>query len=342
MTNHHHDVAPLKTVRVSAPARLHLGFLDLNGKSGRKFGSIGVAISTFKTTIEAHVAENISIVGIEASSQQCKKILSLVERFYNTLGKSIPENKRGVKLDVQASIPQHAGFGSGTQLALTVGKILSQLYGFDYSAQEIAAQLGRGKRSGIGIASFENGQFIVDGGLGPDTAVPPVLFQQEFPTEWRIVLIMPAMAEGVHGQQEAIAFETLPAFPPESVQTICQLTLMQLLPALLEEDIDRFGKAITHIQALIGDHFSPTQGGRYSSSVVAELIEKIQQHGYTGIAQSSWGPTACVFVNSDTKAKELVILLNNLAVSLFGQDHSLTFIVAQANQCGATIEIKTI
>ena len=30
--------------RVVAPARLHLGFLDLNGSLGRRFGSIGLAI----------------------------------------------------------------------------------------------------------------------------------------------------------------------------------------------------------------------------------------------------------------------------------------------------------
>ncbi len=36
-------------VRVIAPARLHLGFLDLNGGLGRLFGSIGLAIDTPRT-----------------------------------------------------------------------------------------------------------------------------------------------------------------------------------------------------------------------------------------------------------------------------------------------------
>src|SRR5262249_60551106 len=38
--------APLPAnVTVRAPARLHLGFLDLNGGLGRRFGSIGLAVN---------------------------------------------------------------------------------------------------------------------------------------------------------------------------------------------------------------------------------------------------------------------------------------------------------
>jgi predicted sugar kinase len=39
------------TVTVSAAARLHLGFLDLNGGLGRTFGSIGLAIDGFDTRL---------------------------------------------------------------------------------------------------------------------------------------------------------------------------------------------------------------------------------------------------------------------------------------------------
>ena len=38
-------------VSVVAPARLHLGFMDLNGSLGRKFGSVGMAIDSIETDI---------------------------------------------------------------------------------------------------------------------------------------------------------------------------------------------------------------------------------------------------------------------------------------------------
>ena len=36
-----------KSLTISAPARIHIGFLDLEKKSIRKFGSIGLTISDF-------------------------------------------------------------------------------------------------------------------------------------------------------------------------------------------------------------------------------------------------------------------------------------------------------
>ena len=38
------DASPAQCVEVFAPARLHLGFLDLQGGLGRSYGSIGLAI----------------------------------------------------------------------------------------------------------------------------------------------------------------------------------------------------------------------------------------------------------------------------------------------------------
>src|SRR5262249_58900274 len=49
--------APLPAnVTVRAPARLHLGFLDLNGGLGRRFGSIGLALNRPKTSLTLSAA----------------------------------------------------------------------------------------------------------------------------------------------------------------------------------------------------------------------------------------------------------------------------------------------
>ena len=41
------------TISITAPARLHLGFMDLNGSLGRKFGSVGLTIDSIETSITA-------------------------------------------------------------------------------------------------------------------------------------------------------------------------------------------------------------------------------------------------------------------------------------------------
>ena len=295
-----------KKIRISAPARLHLGFLDLNGNEGRKFGSIGMAINSHHTTIEAELASTVTIHSSgTASTSSVNKVRQLVTRFYDTIGQDIPTEQQGVTLSLIELTPQHAGLGSGTQLALTIGTLLCRLHHITSTSHEIAYQLGRGSRSGIGIATFDTGGFIVDGGLNQSSLVPPVLAQHDYPAQWRIVLITESDIQGIHGNKETTAFTDLPEFPQAHSYKICHLTLMQLLPALIEQDIDSFGHAITGIQTLIGDHFAPAQGGRYTSPHIATLLAYAQSLGHMGIAQSSWGPTGCIFVDSDDAAKDL-------------------------------------
>lgn len=340
MTSRQFEIThPNASVRVSAPARLHLGFLDLNGDTGRKFGSIGLAINSHHTIINVRRATHVIVVGQPASPHIIERIETLITKFYSTLGKNIADSAQGVELTIEQLIPEHAGFGSGTQLALAIGAGMCRLHGINLTIAEIAQQLGRGKRSGIGIATFEQGGFIIDGGNKPgQTTVPPLLTHHQLPDEWRMVLIMEAGHKGIHGQQEKNAFNTLAKFPLVNSQAICHLSLMQLLPALVEKDLDQFGNAITKIQRLIGDHFAPAQGGRYTSENVACLLEKSLRLGHTGIAQSSWGPTGIVFVDSERTANSLITELITYAQSALPTGNKLTFSIAQANKYGASIE----
>jgi len=339
ISKQHDYTHPNKFVRVSTPARLHLGFLDLNGDSGRKFGSIGLAINSFHTTISVQKTSLSQIISDCANAQMIKKTEALLAKFYQTLGSNIKKSAQNVTVTIEHLIPDHSGFGSGTQLALAIGTALCRLHNIDATTAEIAQQLGRGKRSGIGIATFELGGFIVDGGNKPNHGTPPpLLAHHQLPNDWRMVIIMDPEYKGVHGQQEKEAFTTLPKFPLANSQAICHLCLMQLLPALVEKDLGQFGDAVTKIQGLIGDHFAPAQGGRYTSDNVARVLEQSLILGHTGIAQSSWGPTGVVFVDSEIAATALVNDLTTYAQSALQADNKLTFSIAQADKQGAIIE----
>ena len=47
-------------VSVTTSARLHMGFFDLNGNLGRRFGSIGVSLQAPMTSLVATPATSIS------------------------------------------------------------------------------------------------------------------------------------------------------------------------------------------------------------------------------------------------------------------------------------------
>ena len=321
----------VSSVTVAAPARLHLGFLDLNASQGRKFGSLGLAVNSHYTQIRVSKAATTQISGQHLTSEQKQRIEKLLTQFYQNIGPAIPSSQQAVAIEVLQSIPEHAGLGSGTQLALVLTTALARLHQLTLTTQELAHVANRGKRSGIGIATFDRGGFVVDGGLKPEQIVPPLLMQHAYPSDWRIVLIMDPSHQGIHGQSETQAFRTLPPFPLDHSRIICHLTLMQLLPALVEHELDRFARAITEIQALVGDHFADAQGGRYSSPRVADCLLSANTLGFHGIAQSSWGPTGCVFVESEQAAHALIQQQHNA-------DARLDFIIAAADNHGAIIE----
>jgi predicted sugar kinase len=53
----------MDSVTVTVPARLHLGFLDLNGGLGRKFGSMGLAINGKHARVTVSRADTMKAVG---------------------------------------------------------------------------------------------------------------------------------------------------------------------------------------------------------------------------------------------------------------------------------------
>ncbi len=275
-----------------APARLHLGFLDMGGHLDRRFGSLGLSLAEPGLQIEVAPAQRREILG--AQSGRVEKLLDLLEQHF---GFAQP-----VQVRVTQAIPDHAGLGSGTQLALALGSLVARLHGQRPGTSTLARALDRGNRSGIGIGAFDQGGFLVDGGRGQDDTPPPVIARLPFPDEWRILLLMHPTYQGLHGKAEVDAFRRLPVFPADAAARLCHLTLMRALPALAEARLDAFGSAITEIQATVGDHFAPAQGGRFSSPLVAAALERLGTLGAACRGQSSWGPTGFVVATNATQA----------------------------------------
>jgi beta-RFAP synthase len=179
------------------------------------------------------------------------------------------------------------------------------LEGFDLSAAALGELVDRGARSAIGMASFKDGGFIVDGGRGPEARPPPILMRTTFPDAWRILLIIDRRTAGVHGEAETEAFATLPPLPETAAAHVCRLVLMQLAPGLIESDIGIFGSAVSEIQLIIGGHFAAAQGGPWTSAAVGRIAEALKNAGAYGIGQSSWGPTGFAFAPTQEIADRL-------------------------------------
>jgi len=329
-------------VEVQANARLHLGFFDLNGSLGRRFGSLGLAITAPVTSL---VLRRASVQSYKGPDHQ--RVAVHVATLCEYLGIA-----NSFAVTVHEAIPAHAGLGSGTQLALAVASALRQLEGIYEDAKVDAILLQRGARSGAGAALFRDGGLIVDGGHaelqsqgrespvtagGHSKAVPPVITRLPFPENWRIILVMDPEIEGVHGGAEREAFGRLPLFTEAQAGEICRSVLMQALPAVVERDLPSFGRAISHIQRILGDYFAPTQGGsRFTSPRVGEIMRRLEAEGAHGIGQSSWGPTGFAFASSASEAERLSELVAEASVAM-----NLKLLISRPANRGAVTRVVT-
>ena len=309
-------------VTVIAPARLHMGFIDLSGALGRHFGSIGVGLNDIQTHLSITSAKQLSVNGpgseraFKATQQLCQ-LLNISDQ---------------IQISLNSAIPEHIGLGSGTQMSLAIGAGLNAFYDLGLSVREIAALTDRGARSGIGIGVFEQGGLVLDGGRGPDTQTPPLLSQMTVPESWHFILAFDSRGQGLHGEQEISAFKQLPPFPRAEAERLAYLLLMQALPALAEENLSLFGDVITQLQTAVGQHFAPVQGGIFASAEVAAAMAWLEQQGAVAIGQTSWGPTGFCAVDNPERAADL---LQDLPTR-FNSEH-LSFKVVSARNQGAFI-----
>lgn len=284
---------------VCCTSRLHLGFIDPDGTLGRRFGSLGLTLDGPETRITLRRSATTVVTGAES------------ERAGRYLGIATQELTGGSQheLNVILVAPAHAGLGSGTQLALAVASAVRRLHGLPHDPDADARMLGRGGRSGIGVASFRHGGFLVDGGRGDGEPPPPLLVRMPVPEAWRIILVHDRNYRGLAGRDETAAFAALPPFGTERAAEISHLLLMGALPGLAEEDLGRFGTAITRIQDVLGTYFTSAQGGRFASPLVAAALETLATTGATGLGQSSWGPTGFGFARDAATAERMIGLL---------------------------------
>lgn len=303
-------------VTVSAPARLHLGFLDPSGR----FGSVGLAIDAPATLLTARRAPRLTVEGPDAS--RAEAIARRLLGHYAAAGSA--------HITIEHAIPEHAGLGSGTQLVLAIGASLAKLFGWHLAPRSIASIAGRGERSGIGIAAFETGGFLVDGGKGEMDEPPRIVARADFPSAWRVMLIFDRGGSGLHGEPERAAFTSLPAYDRARSAELCRLVLMQLLPALVEAKMAAFGAALGEMQRAVGDYFASVQGGRFASLRVGECLEWLESQGISAIGQSSWGPTGFAVVDSAARAARL-------AADAALRYPELDFLVCSGRNAGAEI-----
>jgi beta-ribofuranosylaminobenzene 5'-phosphate synthase len=316
-----------QAVTVSAAARLHLGFLDPGATLGRRFGSLGLVIEGPQTQVEISDAahDEVLVQGDDAASE-----IDRAAAFLQQLRRHTGQHQ-ALRLRLRHVLPAHAGFGSGTQLALAVGRAFAQWFKLSVSTPQLAQWLGRGQRSGVGVAGFDRGGLLVDGGPAANGSVAPLVAHVHLPVAWRVLLLQDPRARGLSGSEEKRALSGLAPLPQRHAADICHQVLMRVLPGAAGEDFAAFAAGINQVQQVLGAHFAPAQNGSaYTSAAVAQAV---QQWPQAAVGQSSWGPTGfAIFPSSD--AAQAALRQAHAAGRI---DASLVISEVAARASGATV-----
>lgn len=295
MVYRHHFVSPGPNppMRVSTPSRLHVGLLDLHGGLGRVDGGAGFALDA--PSVEVEVGEGP--LRVTAADGVHPEVVRHAREAALRFSRAF--RVRGSVRVLRAYEP-HVGLGSGTQAALAAAWGLSEAHGLGLSVPRVAAVVGRGGTSGIGVAAFERGGFLVDGGHSrrvkrgffPSAASrappPPLVARLEMP-DWPVVLARPALHR-VHGTEEIDRFRRLCPIPAREVEAASRLVLMGLLPAVAGGDLEAFGEAINRMQQTgFKKREVALQGPRMQA-----LLRAAHRAGAAGAGMSSFGPLVYV------------------------------------------------
>ena len=262
---------------VSAGARLHVGFQNLSLARDRLYGGIGIGledgVAATESLLREYATQAVEILGVP-----------------------------GVSVSLERRLPRHVGLGSGTQLALSVLVATATAYGLEPDLRTRAPAMGRGGRSGVGVATFEGGGFVVDAGhptgrftteppAEGDWTVPPVVARHELPTDWRFLVVVPDAEPGRSGNGEDESMRSVvERADPAIADELASIVTGTLLPAAAEGRLEAFGEAIAEIGRKNGAWYADAQGGVFRPPA-GELVESLDDCPVvSGVGQSSWGP----------------------------------------------------
>ncbi|MEM0927617.1 MAG: hypothetical protein AAGJ83_16340, partial [Planctomycetota bacterium] len=187
---------------------------------------------------------------------------------------------------------------------------MSALFGLAIPLETLALRVARrGKRSQIGWNGYGSGGLLFERG-----AASPIE-RVETPTQWRVLLIMPAvLPDRVSGHVEAVRFDALREGNVQVSDVLTELAERHILPACRSEDFDSFAEAVSRFNRESGLLYAGVQGGPYNGRFVSQLIESLQRQGAVGLGQSSWGPCVFVFCENDTTADQVIMSLDRVSL----------------------------
>jgi predicted sugar kinase len=144
---------------------------------------------------------------------------------------------------------------------------------------------------------------LIEAGKLAQDEISPLISRIPLPAPWRFVLFWPTDRSGLSGEAELQAFQRLPATNMAATDALCREALLELAPAAVQGEFDRFSESLYRFGRAAGECFAAEQGGTYAGARIAQLVRELRAAGIRGVGQSSWGPTVFALLPNEADAR---------------------------------------
>lgn len=309
----------MTTAEVQSGSRIHITLIGMNSYgTDRVDGGVGVMLRNPSVTIRARPAGATSVTILNeasegANEELCQSIAALVTRIRNAT------HIGDTEVEVVSCPPLHVGLGAKSQALLSTAVAVLACHGRKVSSDAVTAMTRRGGTSGIGVHGFWHGGFIVDAGHSifqkgggsfyrpsshsASAGVATLLARYAFP-DWPMLIIQPT-GYRIHGAWESRLFHKVCPIPISHVRAVSHIVLMQMIPAIVEQDIRAFGASLWNIQDQRWKAFEI----RSQAPGVGKVMHRLRHElGVTGAGMSSWGTSImCIDERLDTMGRDQLI-----------------------------------
>ena len=126
-------------------------------------------------------------------------------------------------------------------------------------------------------------------------------FHHIMPENWNVLLLIPNVKQGANNIEERNIFQDYTPIPLQDVEKISHRILMQIVPSIINKDLDNFAEALW----FINNHgFKKVEIG-LQHECINNLLQDIYSTFKVPVGISSFGPGVFVITDSDEKSKEI-------------------------------------
>jgi len=300
------------TVTVVAPARIHLTVLDMNRFAPEQpgGGGVGFAIQLY-CTVEASCIPG----GLEIDYTRTAIIRHFCEVFRQTVGYS-----GGFRIRARDHQYAHVGLGSTSTVLIALahalnrivgspltGDQLRKMIGYNYVEETIDGKIAFGFETGVGPAVSTHGGMAV---MGDQLSL---IYHHPFAEGMQVFIVIPPTDISSAGTREFdLLMNKARTLDYRDRELKAYLVMMDLIPALEDEDLEKAGNVIWEIDF----RGSKRAEVEHHSFAIYHYMSRLRESGLEFVGMSSVGPSIAVVTRRSREDVEQILRPLDLTIAI--------------------------